>query len=337
MSFSAIIAGYLSLMPWKLGRSFHCCDQCSHAAGGLQTSISPPPASEQTKGTSQHPLPKWLQEAANPQKSFKPPTLTRDSSTEFPSHIAYSNKDLDRLVYSVSQDELTADRLSDIHQWLLDVNHAFDSRLCTSFITAFVRIRQPAAALSIFFWMIGEVEKGRPELAPTVHTYTAGIQAATAARVFSQASIIWKHAQGARIRGDEQLTCTYMAALFQAACYSQVLQLFDSLHNRAQTAPAHAYVLAIRAHTKLGESCQALELWDEMQEKLKPNVTGVPCSNFCDHGRAIMAPYRCLCDFTCVLDTNCVSFNMQAMDIQLRSQPVRTQRTPTWRMKYSAR
>lgn len=125
--------------------------------------------------------------------------------------------------------------------------------------------------------MVGEVEKGRPELAPTVHTYTAGIQAATAARVFSQASIIWKHAQGARIRGDEQLSCTYMAALFQAASYSQVLQLFDSLHNRAKTAPAQAYVLAIRAHTKLGESCKALELWDEMQEKLKPNLTGVPC------------------------------------------------------------
>lgn len=220
-------------------------------------------------------LPQWLREAADPRQSFKPPTLHRDSRTAVNSHAHYSNKELDRMVQTVSVDPLTCDRVQDIYRWLMDVQHAFDSRLCTTFITAFVRANQPAAALNVYFWMVAEFEKGRDELSPTVHTYTAAIQAATTARVFSQASIIWRHAQGSPIRSDQQLTCTYMAALYQAGYFSQVLQLFESLHNRLLTVSAQAYVLAIRAHTKMGESREALDLWDEMQEMLEPNLSGV--------------------------------------------------------------
>lgn len=241
----------------------------------MQTSPKPPAASLSPTEKSPHPLPAWLREAADPQLRFRPPASNPDVSKAQHHPVAYSNKDLDQLILRLSQNPATCSRLSTVHNWLKSIDHGFDSRLCTTLISAYVHARQPAAALKIFFWMVAESENGREEIIPTVYTYTAAIQAATAARAFSEAATIWKHAQSARVRADAQLSCTYMAALFQAGCYSQVLQIFDRMRDRQQQTPAQAYVAAIRSLTKMGESQAALQLWDEMQLDHKAGVAGV--------------------------------------------------------------
>eukprot|EP00892_Ulva_mutabilis_P010446 jgi/Ulvmu1/7774/UM004_0003.1 len=239
-----------------------------------QSTTTPRTAPSIPRENSVQPLPAWLQDAATPQQPFQLPTYAQDSSGADQQGGAYSNKELDQLISHVSLHPATSSRLPAVYSWLRSINHGFDSRLCTTFISAFVHARQPAAALKIFFWMVAESEHGQEELTPTVHTYTAAMQAATAARAFSQASMIWKHAQNARVRADEQMSCTYMAALFHAGGHSQVIQMFDSIRSRTSTPPPQAYVLAIRAYTKTGDSEAALSLWDEMQAELQQDLPG---------------------------------------------------------------
>lgn len=250
--------------------------QWSQTVGIVQIPLATPSETTRPREEPPQPLPAWLLDAANPQQPFRPPSSTNERSNAVHHGVAYSNKDLDQLIQRLSQHPVTFSRLTAVHSWLKSIDHDFDSRLCTTLISAFVRAQQPAAALNIFFWMVAQSTSGREELTPTVHTYTASIQAATAARAFSQACMIWKHAQSARVRADAQMSCTYMAALLQAGGYSQVLQIFDSIDCRKKKTPPQAYVLAMRAHTKMGDSQAALSLWDEMQAQLQPDLPGVP-------------------------------------------------------------
>jgi pentatricopeptide repeat protein len=216
----------------------------------------------------QSPMPEWMAAAANPGVPFSPPKPMQTA--------ALCNKDIDALVQVLAKNSALGERLPKLLHWLQDCDHAFDARLCTTFISAYVRAGSPFMGLQLFHWMLAE-SRVNLALLPTVHTYIAAIRAASAAEAFSQVNQIWKLAQQAHMSSDERLTSAYMAALFRVNKHSQVRQLFEDLRNRSAEAPPQAYVLAMRSLTKSGCPEEALALWRELQETTGFQTRAVPC------------------------------------------------------------
>jgi hypothetical protein len=187
------------------------------------------------------------------------------------------NKDIDALVTSLGNNRL-GKRLPVLLQWLHECDHAFDARLCTTFISAYVRSGSPLVGLELFHWMLAE-SRVNQALLPTVHTFIAAMRAAAAADAFSQVNQIWKIAQQAHMSSDKRLTSVYMAALFRINKHSQVIQLFDDLRARTAEAPPQAYVLAMRSMTKTGCPEAALKLWDDLQATAAFHTSVPRCSD----------------------------------------------------------
>lgn len=204
----------------------------------------------------QRPMPEWLAAAANPAVPFSPPKPTQTAGLR--------NKDIDALVLALSKNPGLSKRLPRLLQWLHDCDHAFDARLCTTFISAHTRLGSPVLGVELFHWMLAE-SRVNQALCPTVHTFMAAVRAASAAEAFSQVNQIWKLAQQAHVSSDARLTSVYMGALFRVKKHSQVLQLFENLRVRSPQAPPQAYVLAMRSMTMSGCPQAALELWKELQ------------------------------------------------------------------------
>lgn len=204
----------------------------------------------------QRPMPEWLAAADNPGVPFSPPKPMQTAGLP--------NKDIDALVLALAKKPGLGKRLPRLLQWLHDCDHSFDARLCTTFISAYVRSGSPVLGIELFHWMLAESRVNKA-MHPTVHTFIAGMRAASAAEAFSQVNQIWKLAQKAHVSSDERLTSAYMAALFRVNKHSQVRQLFEDLRARSPQAPPQAYVLAMRSMTKSGCPEAALELWEELQ------------------------------------------------------------------------
>lgn len=215
-------------------------------------------------------MPEWLAAATNPVAPFCPPKPVQTAQLR--------NKDLDALVTAVSKSPGLGKRLPKLFQWLQDCDHSFDARLCTTFISAYVRSGSPVQGLELFHWMMAE-SRVNQALHPTVHTFIAAMRAASAAEAFSQVNQIWKLSQQEHVSSDARLTSAYMAALFRVNKHSQVLQLFENLRARSAQAHAQAYVLAMRSMTKSGSPEAALELWEELQATAAFHARTPPCTS----------------------------------------------------------
>ena len=202
------------------------------------------------------PMPEWLAAADNPAVPFSPPKPMQTAGLR--------NKDIDALVSALGRNPGLGKRLPRLLQWLHDCDHAFDARLCTTFISAYMRSGSPVLGVELFHWMLVQ-SRVNQALCPTVHTYMAAMRAASAAEAFSQVNQIWKLAQESHVSTDARLTSVYMGALFKVKKHSQVLQLFENLRARSPQATPQAYVLAMRSMTKTGCPEAALELWNGLQ------------------------------------------------------------------------
>lgn len=74
-----------------------------------------------------------------------------------------------------------------LHEWLLDLGHQPDDRLCTTLIRVCAQHGQALTALGLYDWMRALRPQGGAGLVPTVFTYTAALRAALSGNLLDRA------------------------------------------------------------------------------------------------------------------------------------------------------
>lgn len=74
-----------------------------------------------------------------------------------------------------------------LHEWLLELGHQPDDRLCTTLIRVCAQHGQALTALGLYDWMRAPRTQGGAGLIPTVFTYTAALRAALSGNLLDRA------------------------------------------------------------------------------------------------------------------------------------------------------
>eukprot|EP00775_Hariotina_reticulata_P008334 gene8334-8519_t len=156
------------------------------------------------------------------------------------------NRQLDKLVGTLGRNKATWRRAVVLLQWLQDIGHVLDDRLCTTLIRVCSEHGQAQMALSVYDWMKAPAAVGGAGLAPTVYTYTAAMRAALAVGLFDRAL---------------QVSC-------RKGLTDQALAMYDTMRaapKGSKLSPTvHAYTAAMRAATEGGCWQKALDIWQDM-------------------------------------------------------------------------
>jgi pentatricopeptide repeat protein len=180
------------------------------------------------------------------------------------------NRELDKLVSALGRSKATWRRALVLHEWLLQIGHKADDRLCTTLIRVCAQHGQAATALSLYDWMRTPVASGGAGLECTVYTYTAAMRAALMGNMLDRALEVWTHAEADHAREIDCRLCTTLIEV--CARRGDTDRALDTYH-RMRAAPAdsklaptvHAYTAAMRAAAEGGRPTAALAIWDDMQ------------------------------------------------------------------------
>lgn len=180
------------------------------------------------------------------------------------------NRELDKLVGALGRSKATWRRALVLHEWLLQIGHKADDRLCTTLIRVCAQHGQAVTALSLYEWMRTPVASGGAGLECTVYTYTAAMRAALMGNMLDRALEVWAHAEADHAREIDCRLCTTLIEV--CARRGDTDRALDTYH-RMRAAPTdsklaptvHAYTAAMRAAAEGGRPAAALAIWDDMQ------------------------------------------------------------------------
>ncbi|KAG7669362.1 hypothetical protein Ndes2437B_g05514 [Nannochloris sp. 'desiccata'] len=180
------------------------------------------------------------------------------------------NRELDKLVSALGRSKATWRRALVLHEWLLQIGHKADDRLCTTLIRVCAQHGQAATALSLYDWMRTPVTSGGAGLECTVYTYTAAMRAALMGNMLDRALEVWTHAEADHAR---EIDCRLCTTLIEVCARRGDTDRALDTYRRMRAAPAdsklaptvHAYTAAMRAAAEGGRPTAALAIWDDMQ------------------------------------------------------------------------
>lgn len=206
--------------------------------------------------------------------------LDPDAPVELPpphkvSPRSLDNRELDKLVAALGRSKATWRRALVLHEWLLDIGHLPDDRLCTTLMRVCHQQGQAVTALSLYEWMRAQHQEGGAGLVPSVYTYTTAMRAALSGNLLEKALKVWDDA----VANGCQPDCRMCTALIEVAARkgdtARALQMYDVMRVSAQSAvvsrdarmtpSVHAYTAAMRAAAEGGLWERALEIWSDME------------------------------------------------------------------------
>ena len=180
------------------------------------------------------------------------------------------NRELDKLVGALGRSKATWRRALVLHEWLLQIGHKADDRLCTTLIRVCAQHGQAVTALSLYEWMRTPVSAGGAGLECTVYTYTAAMRAALMGNMLDRALEVWAHAEADHAR---EIDCRLCTTLIEVCARRGDTDRALETYHRMRAAPSdsklaptvHAYTAAMRAAAEGGRPAAALAIWDDMQ------------------------------------------------------------------------
>lgn len=182
---------------------------------------------------------------------------------------AADNRELDKLVAALGRNKATWRRAILLHEWLLQVGHKPDDRLCTSLIRVCAQHGQAVTALAMYDWMRAAPSEGGGGLECTVYTYTAAMRAALSGNMLDRALSVWADAEANHAHEiDCRLCTTLIEVCMRRGDTARALDMYQRMRSAPATsklAPTvHAYTAAMRAAAEGGRWQAALQIWDDM-------------------------------------------------------------------------
>lgn len=179
------------------------------------------------------------------------------------------NRDLDKLFTALGRSKSTWRRALVLHEWLIQVGHRPDDRLCTTLIRVCASHGQTGTALGIYDWMRAPETHGGGGLRATVYTYTAAMRAALAGGLIDRALQVWDDAEAnPACEADCRLCTTLIEVCARSGDTDRALRMYRSMlgapRNSRMEPSVHAFTAAMRAASEGGRWEDALSIWDDM-------------------------------------------------------------------------